>query len=54
MRPKLNIDDKKKSITISINRCILNELNVKNKSKLINWLLKEYLNECGYDIKNEF
>ena len=54
MRPSLDEIDKKKSITITIDRNILNELNVKNKSKLINWLLKNHLEECGYEIKNEF
>lgn len=54
MRPILDDMDKKKSITITLNRDILQELNVKNKSKLINWLLKEHLIKCGYEIKNKF
>jgi hypothetical protein len=54
MRPTLDEIDKKKSITVTIDRNILDELNVKNKSKLINWLLKEHLTKCGYEIKNEF
>jgi len=54
MRPKINEKDKKKSITVTIDRNILKELNVNNKSQLINWLLKEHLNKCGYDIKNKF
>ena len=54
MRPKLEEKDKKKSITISIDREILNIINVKNKSKFINWLLKEYLTENGYEFKKEF
>jgi len=54
MRPTLEEIDKKKSLTITINREILNKLDVKNKSKLINWLLKEHLNKCGYEIKNKF
>ena len=45
MRPTLEEIDKKKSITVTIDREILNELKVKNKSKLINWLLKEHLAE---------
>lgn len=52
MRP--TIDDKKMSITISLDREIFNILKVKNKSKLINWLLQEYLNSLGYEIKNKF
>ena len=54
MIPTIDEIDKNKSITITIDRNILNELNVKNKSKLINWLLKEHLIKCGYEIKNEF
>ncbi|MCF7866978.1 hypothetical protein K9L67_06155 [Candidatus Woesearchaeota archaeon] len=54
MRPTLEEIDKKKSITITVDREILAELNVKNKSKLINWLLKEHLTNCGYEFKNEF
>ncbi len=54
MRPTLNENDKKTPITVTIDREILKELNVKNKSKLINWLLKEHLIKCGYKLKNEF
>ena len=54
MRPTLEEIDKKKSLTITIDREILAELNVKNKSKLINWLLREHLTKNGYEFKNEF
>jgi len=54
MRPTMNEIDKKKSITITIDRNILEELEVKNKSKLINWLLKEHLNNSGYQINEDF
>lgn len=57
MRPKLKEEELKKSITITIDNKLfdnLNNLNVNNKSKLINWLLTDYLNKNGYDIKNKF
>ena len=54
MKTRIEEEHKKKSITISVDRELLKELNVKNKSKLINWLLKEYLTEIGYEFKKEF
>ena len=53
MRRKLENDKKKKRITISLDKDIdkfLDE-NTANKSKLIEWLLYEYLNTIGIDTK---
>jgi hypothetical protein len=54
MKTRIEEEHTKKSITISIDRDLLNNLNVKNKSKLINWLLKEFLTENDYEFKKEF
>ena len=45
-RIKINDELKKKTISIALDEKIfdyLDELNIKSKSKLINWLLKEHL-----------
>jgi len=44
-RIKFDIEKKKKSISIALDKSVyesLDELNVKNKSKLVNWLIKEH------------
>lgn len=44
-RNKINPETKKKSISIVLNKEVyqaLEELNIENKSKLINWVLKEH------------
>ena len=44
-RTKLDADKKKKSISIALDKDVfesLDEMEIKNKSKLINWLLKEH------------
>ena len=46
-RIKINPGTKKKSISIVLDKEVYNtleELNIKNKSKLINWVLKEHFN----------
>lgn len=45
---------KKKRITVSINKQILEKLEnlTSNKSKLVEHILLQYLNEFGIDIKN--
>lgn len=46
-RKKLDINVRKKTISISLDSDVfsgLKELNIKNKSELISWLLKEHFN----------
>ena len=46
-RKKINTEDKKIKISIAISNKNLNrfkELDIKNKSKLIEWLLENYFN----------
>ena len=56
MRPKLEENDKKQPLSITIDKNVnnyLNEMKIKNKSKLINKLLISFLSENGYKI-NEY
>ena len=44
-RVKIKPENKKKSISIALDKDVydtLDELNIENKSKLINWILKEH------------
>ena len=54
MRPILNDIDKKTSITITVNTDILKNITDNNKSQLINNLLKNFLINNGYSIKNNY
>ena len=54
-RKKINTENKKAklSVTISTENAIkIDELKFTNKSKLINWLLKEYFDEKGVSNEN--
>jgi hypothetical protein len=49
-RNKINPETKKKSISIVLDKEVyqtLEELNIENKSKLINWVLKEHFSLTG-------
>ena len=55
-RKKINTESKKAklSVTISIDNALkLDELKFTNKSKLINWLLKEHFNQEGGQDENK-
>jgi len=46
-RVKIKPENKKRSISIALDKDVYNtldELDIKNKSKLINWILKEHFN----------
>jgi metal-responsive CopG/Arc/MetJ family transcriptional regulator len=49
-RYKKTLEDKKKTISISLDEQVFNDLDslqVKSKSQLINWLLREHFNQMG-------
>ena len=53
-RLKINAEIKKITISITLNNDVFNgldELNVKSKSQLVNWLLKEHL--CSLSLLKE-
>lgn len=49
-RKKIDSEKKKKTISICLDECVfdgLDDLGLKSKSKLVNWLLREHLGIIG-------